>query len=82
MSVGRCEADKVPAMGDYLGAQDEAVRTLIVSALGDSADERTVRLVEALTDFYTWKALAAAGLEGEAAAIITGMLLSHLGIKE
>ncbi len=82
LTVGRCEADKVPAMGDYLSAQDEAVRTLIVSALGDGADEKTARLVEALTDFYTWKALAAAGLEGEAAAIITGMLLSHLGIKE
>ena len=82
LSVGRCESAKVPALRADLSVQEEAVRALIGFALGDSADEKGARLVEALTDFYTWKALAAAGLEGEAAAIITGMLLSHLGIKE
>lgn len=82
LSVGRSEAGKVPALEANLRMQDEYIRTLVASALGGDAGESAVRLVGAMTDFYTWKALAAAGLEGEAAAIITGMLLSHLGIKE
>ena len=82
LSVGRCEAAKVPALAAGLREWDEGVRMLIVSALGDAAGENGVRLVKAMADFYTWKALAAEGLEDEAAAIITGMLLNHLGIEE
>ncbi len=82
LSVGRCESAKVPALRADLRVKEEAVRALIGFALGGSADEKGARLVEALTDLYTWKALAAAGLEGEAAAIVTEMLLNHLGIKD
>jgi AcrR family transcriptional regulator len=82
LSVGRSEAGKVPALEANLRIQDEFVRTLVVSALGDAAGESAVRLVKAMTDFHTWKALVAEGLADEAAAIITGMLLNHLGIEE
>jgi AcrR family transcriptional regulator len=82
LSVGRCEAAKVPALAAGLRDWDVVLRALIVPALGERADDHTVNLVKAMTDFYTWKALAAAGLEDEAAAIITGMLSNHLGIKE
>src|SRR3990172_2214094 len=37
LSVGRCEAGKVPALEANLRAQDKAMRALIVSALGDGA---------------------------------------------
>jgi AcrR family transcriptional regulator len=82
LDVGRCEAAKVPALRTQISIQDQAVQALVTSALGQAARENAVQLVNAMTDFYTWKALAAAGLEDEAANIITGMLSNHLGIKD
>ncbi|HSP55377.1 MAG TPA: hypothetical protein VLS25_07295, partial [Dehalococcoidia bacterium] len=58
------------------------VRALVGAALGEDSSDHAVRLVKAMTDFYTWKALAAEGLQDEAPAIVTRMLLNHLGIEE
>jgi len=82
LSVGRSEAAKVPALEANLRMRDEYVRALVASALGADANESAVRLVGAMTDFYTWKALARAGLADEATPIVTEMLLNHLGIKD
>jgi len=82
LSVGRREAGKVPALEANLSVQDEAMRTLVVIALGEGSGEGAVRLVKAMTDFYTWKALEAEGLADDAAAIVTEMLANHLGIKD
>lgn len=78
LSVGRGEAPKVPALEANLRMQDEDIRSLVVSALGSDANESAVRLVGAMTDFYTWKALKAAGLEEEAPAIVTRILSTQV----
>ncbi len=82
LTVGRGEAAKVPALAAYLREQDEEMRALTAAVFGEGAGDDAVRLVKAMTDFYTWKALAVEGLEDEAIAIITGMLLHYLGIEE
>jgi hypothetical protein len=58
------------------------MRGLVGAALGESVGDHAVSLVKAMTDFYTWKALAAEGLRDQAPAIVTRMLLNHLGIEE
>jgi len=80
LTVGRCEEGKLPALARDMRAQQAAIRALVAVALGDTAGEKDVRLATALTDFYTWKALASAGLTGDAAAIISGIIIEHLGI--
>jgi hypothetical protein len=81
LNVARCEESQVPALAAHLRVQDQAVGALIRSVLGGAADEEAARLVGAMTDFYTWKALKAAGLGDEAATVVTHMLLNHLGIE-
>jgi len=82
LSVGRCEAAKVPALAADLRNWDWAMRALVGATLGEDSSDHAVRLVKAMTDFYTWKALAAEGLRDEAPAIVTRMLLNHLGIND
>lgn len=81
LSVGRCEAPKVPSLAAYLGAQEESVRALVASALSERADDRSVRLVQAMTDFDVWRALARQGLEREAADLIHEILANKLQFK-
>ena len=78
LSVGRCEAPNVPALAAGIRAWDEDIRTLIGFALGEGADENVVRLVQAMTDFYVWRAFARQGLEREAPNIITETLANRL----
>ncbi|HSP56032.1 MAG TPA: TetR/AcrR family transcriptional regulator, partial [Dehalococcoidia bacterium] len=66
LNVGRCEAAKVPALAADLRNWDWAIRGLVGAALGEGVGDQAVSLVKAMTDFYTWKALAAEGLRDEA----------------
>jgi hypothetical protein len=57
------DADQVPGLRPFMDAQKATVEAFVREALRDArADESTVRVVAALLDFGTWKAMTDRGL--------------------
>jgi AcrR family transcriptional regulator len=69
------DRDRFPELDAFLTEVDKGVAALVAAALGDDAPTETVRIVQALSGYVTWRALAEAGLETEARIRLTVAIL-------
>jgi AcrR family transcriptional regulator len=78
LGKARMDAPKVPTLARFIREDENAIRALVADALGEDPISENARVAVALTDFYAWRALSDAGLEEEAARIVTEMLLNRI----
>ncbi|OGQ80728.1 MAG: hypothetical protein A3G40_14945 [Deltaproteobacteria bacterium RIFCSPLOWO2_12_FULL_57_22] len=79
LEVGRCERKKLPVLDAGVRHLEERLEATVRESLRPSViDQRTLKIVTALTDFYVWKSLSDRGLREEAADLISDILLYWL----
>lgn len=75
----RCERAAVPALDAGMRAREAQLEAVVREALGSqTAHERIVRGVLALTDFGVWKSLVARGAGDDAASLVAEALVAWL----
>lgn len=80
LEVGRCERKKLPVLDEGVRHLEELLEGTVREGLRPSiTDERTLKVITALTDFYVWKSLSDRGMRDKAAALISDVLLLWLG---
>lgn len=79
LEVGRCERKRFPALDAGVQHLEERLEVTVREALRpEITDERTLKMITALTDFYVWKSLSDRGVREEAPALISDVLLFWL----
>lgn len=79
LEVGRCERKKLPVLDAGVQHLEEHLEATVREALQPRiTDERMLKMITALTDFYVWKSLSDRGMREEAADLISDVLLFWL----
>lgn len=75
LEVGRCERKKLPVLDAGVRHLEEGLEATVHETLRPGiTDERTLKIITALTDFYVWKSLCDQGMRERAADLISDML--------